>query len=118
MEGTDPGFRYLETGRLILERGAQQLEARRKLAAQPKRPPVHRLEKNPVTILDQVNLSARVEKKQYDDELETLQGRLNKLFRKAKSKKVSSILVLEGWDAAGKGGAIRRMTAAMDAREY
>jgi polyphosphate kinase 2 (PPK2 family) len=28
------------------------------------------------------------------------------------------ILVFEGWDAAGKGGVIRRITAAMDARDY
>jgi polyphosphate kinase 2 (PPK2 family) len=31
---------------------------------------------------------------------------------------VSTILVFEGWDAAGKGGSIRRITAALDARDY
>ena len=33
-------------------------------------------------------------------------------------KKVSSVLVFEGWDAAGKGGTVRRLTSAMDARLY
>jgi polyphosphate kinase 2 (PPK2 family) len=31
---------------------------------------------------------------------------------------VSTVIVFEGWDAAGKGGAIRRVTAALDARDY
>jgi polyphosphate:AMP phosphotransferase len=46
------------------------------------------------------------------------QGRLNLLQRQARAAGVSTILVFEGWDAAGKGGAIRRITAALDARDY
>jgi polyphosphate kinase 2 (PPK2 family) len=44
------------------------------------------------------------------------QGRLNLLQRDAARRKVSTILVFEGWDAAGKGGAIRRITSALDLR--
>jgi len=40
------------------------------------------------------------------------------LQRKAQEKGISTILVFEGWDAAGKGGAIRRITGALDARDY
>ena len=40
------------------------------------------------------------------------------LSRHATAKRISSILVFEGWDAAGKGGAIRRVTRALDARFY
>ena len=46
------------------------------------------------------------------------QGRLNLLHRKARRRGLSTILVFEGWDAAGKGGAIRRVASALDAREY
>jgi polyphosphate kinase 2 (PPK2 family) len=46
------------------------------------------------------------------------QGRLNKLQRAAAGKKVSLMLIFEGWDAAGKGGAIRRVTSALDPRAY
>ena len=70
------------------------------------------------TILGELDLSQRVGAKQYRVELERLQGRLNTLHRKAQRRGVSTILVFEGWDAAGKGGAIRRLTAAMDARAY
>ena len=40
------------------------------------------------------------------------------LHRKVRDQGTSTILVFEGWDAAGKGGAIRRVTAALDAASY
>ncbi len=40
------------------------------------------------------------------------------LQRTAKERNISTILVFEGWDAGGKGGAVRRMVAALDARDY
>ena len=46
------------------------------------------------------------------------QARLAELHRRAKKKDVSTVVVFEGWDAAGKGGAIRRLTYAMDPRQY
>jgi polyphosphate:AMP phosphotransferase len=70
------------------------------------------------TILSHLDMTQRVAKRHYDTELERLQGRLNGLERQARARGVSTILVFEGWDAAGKGGAIRRITAALDARDY
>ncbi|MBL8629156.1 MAG: polyphosphate kinase, partial [Rhodospirillaceae bacterium] len=46
------------------------------------------------------------------------QQRLHDLQREARAKGVSTIVVFEGWDAAGKGGAIRRLTFALNARDY
>ncbi len=68
------------------------------------------------TILSQLDMSQRADQKQYRTKLERLQGRLNRLHEKAQRRGISTILVFEGWDAAGKGGAIRRLTAAIDAR--
>jgi AMP-polyphosphate phosphotransferase len=68
------------------------------------------------TILSELEMSQQVDPKEYKTDLERLQGRLNALHRKAQRRGVSTILVFEGWDAAGKGGAIRRLTAAIDAR--
>ena len=70
------------------------------------------------TILSELDMSRLVEPKEYRTGLERLQGRLNRLHRRAQRRGVSTILVFEGWDAAGKGGAIRRLTAAIDARDY
>jgi polyphosphate kinase 2 (PPK2 family) len=54
----------------------------------------------------------------YEKQLEKHQGRLSLLYRQFKAQGRSMVLVFEGWDAAGKGGIIRRITAAMDARDY
>ncbi|HJR60373.1 MAG TPA: polyphosphate:AMP phosphotransferase [Vicinamibacterales bacterium] len=70
------------------------------------------------TILTSLDMSQAISKKAFTAALEKYQGRLNLLHRKANDKGLSTILVFEGWDAAGKGGAIRRLTAALDARSY
>jgi AMP-polyphosphate phosphotransferase len=71
-----------------------------------------------ITTLSRLDVMQSLDKKTYDKRLEEYHGTLNQLCRKAKELGVSSILVFEGWDAAGKGGAIRRMVAALDARDY
>jgi polyphosphate kinase 2 (PPK2 family) len=67
---------------------------------------------------DRLDLAQTIEKDSYKDELALLQGRLNKLTRSKKFEKVTTVAVFEGCDAAGKGGAIRRVTQALDARKY
>jgi len=63
-------------------------------------------------------MSRSSSKATFETKLEALQGRLNRLQRKAQNTGISTVLACEGWDAAGKGGAVRRMTAALDARSY
>lgn len=70
------------------------------------------------TVLSRLDMTKTVEKANYKKELKELQGRLNQLARKATDQGVSTILVFEGSDAAGKGGNIRRITSALDARSY
>jgi polyphosphate kinase 2 (PPK2 family) len=61
---------------------------------------------------------ASVEADEYQQDLERLQGRLALLSRRKAFMKRSAVVVFEGMDAAGKGGAIRRITGALDARQY
>ena len=70
------------------------------------------------TILDSVDLDQSLDKKAYREALEHYQQRLHQLSWQAYSAKRSMVCVFEGWDAGGKGGAIRRLTTAMDARLY
>ena len=70
------------------------------------------------TVLQALDTTKSLSKDEYSKSLEKYQAKLNLLHRKARSEKVSVILVFEGWDAAGKGGAIRRITPALDARDY
>jgi polyphosphate:AMP phosphotransferase len=68
------------------------------------------------TVLDKLDMTQRLDKSEYRTLLATYQGRLNRLQRLARQEKVSTLLVFEGWDAAGKGGAIRRINAGLDSR--
>jgi polyphosphate kinase 2 (PPK2 family) len=65
-----------------------------------------------------MNLKLALEEEKYDTELSKWQGRLAELMRDPRFKNRSLVCAFEGADAAGKGGAIRRIGAAMDARQY
>jgi polyphosphate kinase 2 (PPK2 family) len=70
------------------------------------------------TVLSTLDLSKSLTKAEYRNARDELQGRLNLLQRHAREQERSLILVFEGWDAGGKGGAIRTLTGALDARNY
>jgi polyphosphate:AMP phosphotransferase len=54
----------------------------------------------------------------YEAKREKWLGKLNQAVRTASIAKRSIVFAFEGWDAAGKGGAIRRLTSAIDVRDY
>jgi len=68
--------------------------------------------------LSKVDLSSTIAHKDYRKRLGELQLRVSRLMRRARESGVSAVLVFEGWDAAGKGGVIRRITGALPARDY
>ncbi|HKY39767.1 MAG TPA: polyphosphate:AMP phosphotransferase [Polyangiaceae bacterium] len=116
IDGEDERNRNVTAARLILA----AIEAR--LAAEqhqePREPvPLPKIE-DPHTLLDELDLKQALTKHDYEEGVGRLQARLNALVRKLQRKKRSAILVFEGPDAAGKGGAIRRITWALDARSY
>ncbi len=139
VECVDPRFRNLEVGASILKgirRGMTEVERRKreredlKFKGKGKRKQDIDL---PVgldlgtggegdypggTILSSLNMTKVLPKARYQKELSSLQGRLNALHREARERKLSMILLFEGWDAAGKGGAIRRVIQPLDARYY
>ena len=80
-------------------------------AAGPLRAPVRR-------VLDTLNMKTTMSSRDYAEGFHREQVRLHELQRRARAAGLSTVLVFEGWDAAGKGGAIRRMTFALNARDY
>jgi polyphosphate:AMP phosphotransferase len=68
--------------------------------------------------LSEVDLDQKLDTEVYEQALITWQGRLHRLFWEAYDRNISTVLTFEGWDAAGKGSAIKRVTAAIDARLY
>ncbi len=68
------------------------------------------------TALSALDLSVSLDKDDYRRELKRWQKRLAELSDDPRFKKIAVVAVFEGNDAAGKGGAIRRVTAALDVR--
>jgi len=113
VDGTRTRSRDLTVARLLLD------ALRARLESPPAVPAAVRVDVAPTqSALDQVDLSAGLDEDAYDAQLDELQERLGRLTSEARRKELSTALVFEGWDAAGKGGSIRRITAAMDARDY
>lgn len=68
--------------------------------------------------LKEVDLHKSLEREEYKEKLEKEQKKLKKLHNQLYLSKTPVIIVYEGWDAAGKGGNIRRVAAALDPRGY
>ena len=68
--------------------------------------------------LARVDLQQQLGESAYEDTLKDLQERLSRLAWAAREARVATVLAFEGWDAAGKGSAIRRVTHAIDPRLY
>jgi polyphosphate:AMP phosphotransferase len=126
VEGVCPRYASLHVGEQLLEAIESRLSERE--AAGPSAPASARsapaeasADAEPargraLTVLDKLDMTQVIQKGEYRTLLATEQGRMNRLQHLAREQKVSTILVFEGWDAAGKGGAIRRLNAALDSR--
>ncbi|WP_089719049.1 polyphosphate:AMP phosphotransferase [Candidatus Entotheonella palauensis] len=120
VESTDARYRDVTVGQIIFDALSQRLH-------QPVAAPCPDLvsamtgwdhHASPSTILDTVDLSKSLPRSDYRRQRTTYQGQLSRLSDQAAAQGLSSVLVFEGWDAAGKGGVIRRLTAAMDPEIY
>jgi len=117
IEAQDRRYRDISAGEIILkamlareaqpepDKGARQSVENDVLGPQP-------------TVLDSVDLSLKLGSEEYKAELAKYQSRLQDLAWEAYRQNRSVVAVFEGWDAAGKGSAIRRVTRAIDPRLY
>ena len=116
VEATDDRYRSLTVGNVLLKAIKGRLE-------NPQAPltsvaSMVRVDTDGRNVLSELDLTLAMEDKAYKDELAKWQGRLSELIRDERFKNRSLVCAFEGADAAGKGGAIRRITAALDARQY
>jgi polyphosphate kinase 2 (PPK2 family) len=70
------------------------------------------------SILDGVDLTLSLTRKEYEARLKKAQTALRDLEYEVYSRRVPVVIAFEGWDAAGKGGSIRRLTRNLDPRGY
>jgi polyphosphate:AMP phosphotransferase len=117
VEATDARYRNLTVARTLLDALRKRLERGKRTApvrsAPPAAPPI-----DARNVIEELDLTKSLSDGKYDKKLPALQGRLNALSRDGRFREGSLIVVFEGPDAAGKGGAARRLTQALDARRY
>ncbi len=89
------------------------LASRRRPAVKHKKP-----SGRPRGLLESVAAHPTLERKDYSAQIAKLQARLGRLTRLAAAQGLSAVVALEGPDAAGKGGAIRRLCGMIDAAHY
>lgn len=120
VEGTDPQYRVATVARTLLEAMRARIASK---AGRTAALPPHQL--TPLVrpadgrdLLSQLDLSHSLPRKSFEAELGKQQKRLALLTRDPRFRDHTVIAVFEGMDAAGKGGAIRRITGSIDARLY
>lgn len=69
-------------------------------------------------MLEKIDLALKLSRDEYLEQLEPLQNELHLLGFQVYRQKRPLVIVFEGWDASGKGGAIKRLTARLDPRGY
>ena len=79
---------------------------------------IRRIEPHIESILDEIYPYKAIEDEKYKKQLDDLQKKISELGFKLYSKRRSVVIVYEGWDAAGKGGNIKRLTERIDPRGY
>ena len=70
------------------------------------------------SVLGSLDMTPEVDKEMFAETLKIQEARLAPLQAQARDQGISTVLVFEGWDAAGKGGTIRHLTHGLDLRDY
>jgi polyphosphate:AMP phosphotransferase len=118
VEGSDVRYRNLTIGKLLL--AAMQQAAGDPGTVVPSQKSVRPAPSviDNVKLIRDLDLSLTLSPESYPAALAKWQGRLADLTRDKRFRKRSLVAVFEGADAAGKGSALRRVTGALDARQY
>jgi polyphosphate:AMP phosphotransferase len=115
--GADPQYRSLAVGRTLLAAMRERLDEKPVKRLPDRTPPMPpALDK--LNVIRALELDQPMSKEEFKEEFEKWQARLFALSWDARFRDISVVAVFEGNDAAGKGGAIRRVTSALDSRRY
>ena len=99
-----------------LDRALAQANAATRISAVPASQEVNH--PGTVSILDRVDTNKSLTREEYIQQLKEYQARLLELEYACYSRRLPVVITYEGWDAAGKGGNIKRVTQKLDPRGY
>lgn len=130
IDGSDPNYRAITAAKTLLAAVKGRLEVcrvRREEAAAMKKKSASKVLPTTTALIQSIDTARilrdlpfeeRLSKEKYATRVGKAQGELARLSRAPEMAKKSVVVVFEGMDAAGKGGAIRRVTQALDARRF
>ena len=101
---------------MIVQKIAEVKQAQK--PAQIKRKSTIQLQELSNSILDRVDLTRSLSREEYEHELKKHQERIREIEHEIYVRRLPVIMAFEGWDAAGKGGCIKRLVQRMDPRGY
>jgi len=118
---TDKRYRRVRVFETLVEAMTRALERRhqeRDATQAAKARPPKRARKLLHSVLDDVDLGKKLAVPRYEAQLKAYQARLRELEFACHEARVPVVVAYEGWDAAGKGGNIKRLVGALDPRGY
>lgn len=127
IESTDKDYAYAKIITSVVNRLEEALQNHKNIAQLQEKikenmadMPKDRTEENyfKAGALSKIDLTKSLEQQDYKEELERLQKRLRLLHNDIYRMRIPVVLAFEGWDAAGKGGVIKRLTSSLDPRGY
>lgn len=115
IEANDRRFATLKVYRVLIDALNAAIERKEN---EEKLQPVKDQPESIVRILQSVDVNKSLEKDEYKQRLEKLQKKMRDLGFQLYSRRKAVVVLYEGWDAAGKGGNIKRLTQRLDPRSY
>lgn len=118
IEATQKDYAAVKILSIVADRLTNELLQRTEEAAGQKSVVPFQTQRYKNGVLSGIDLSKSLTKEDYKKQIDCLQKRLEALHNEAYRLRIPVVLGFEGWDASGKGGAIRRLTSHLDPRGY
>ena len=120
VEAHDRRYATVKVFNTVIETLARKIDGVEKKHGEPKRkntPSFQGVNKTS-SVLDKTDLSKSITRDEYGEALKEYQKLILELEHEVYLKRVPVVIVYQGWDAAGKGGNIKRLVQKMDPRGY
>lgn len=118
IEGTDREYAAVKMMQIVVDTLEQAIDHKKQAAEKQETPKQEEQELLRTSVLAGVDPNKEMSKEEYKKKLEELQTKLSELHNQLYRYRIPVVLAFEGWDAGGKGGAIKRLTRALDPRGY
>ncbi len=123
VEATDRRFATVKIYTTVIEAlkeavAEKKAEAEREISQDPGEAETWENRELEESVLAKVDLTKSCTEKEYHKKKKKLQKKIRKLHGELYRRQIPVIIGFEGWDAGGKGGAIKRLTEKMDPRGY